>query len=101
MMEGIRVDREYLALEAIKRVGPGGHFLGDQHTLTHFRENWKPGITDRRTYDQWKARGATTMGQRAKQKVQQILESHQPQPLSAEVNEQIDRILTRIEPENS
>lgn len=97
MMEGIQVDKESLAIEAIKRVGPGGYFLDDQHTLTHFRENWKPGITDRNTYDTWKAKGASTMGQRAKQKIQDILENHQPQPLPAEIDEQIDKILTRAE----
>jgi trimethylamine--corrinoid protein Co-methyltransferase len=41
MMEGIRVDRQYLAADAVKRVGPGGHFLLDDHSLEHFRENWK------------------------------------------------------------
>ena len=38
MLEGVRMDREHLAVEAIKRVGPGGHFLQDDHTLNHFRD---------------------------------------------------------------
>jgi len=96
MMEGIQVDKEYLAVEAIKRVGPGGHFLDDDHTLTHFRENWRPGITDRRTYETWKAKGATTMGQRAKQKVKEILENYKPQPLPVDVDKQIDQIIGRF-----
>jgi trimethylamine--corrinoid protein Co-methyltransferase len=97
MMEGIRVDREYLAVDAIKRVGPGGHFLSDQHTLDHFRENWKPGITDRQTYKKWQAKGATTMCQRAKLKVKQILENHKPQPLRPEIDRQIDQIIARAD----
>jgi trimethylamine--corrinoid protein Co-methyltransferase len=97
MMEGIQVDKDYLAVEAIKRVGPGGYFLNDQHTLTHFREDWKPGITDRNTYDTWKAKGANTMGQRAKQKIQEILKYHKPEALSPEVNTQVDTILERVE----
>ncbi len=96
MMEGIRVDREYLAVEAIKRVGPGGHFLEDAHTMEHFRENWQPGITDRRTYDAWKAKGAATMGQRAKKKVQHILQQPKPQPLPAAVDARIEEILTGV-----
>jgi len=93
MMEGIRVDQEHLALDAIKRVGPGGHFLQDDHTLNHFRDNWKPGITDRSTHETWTAAGATTMGQRAKEKIKLILESHKPEPLDPEVDKEIDGIL--------
>jgi len=95
MMEGIPVDRENLAVEAIKRVGPGGHFLGDVHTLDHFRENWQPDLTDRRTYEDWQSRGAKSMGQLAKEKIKKIKESHQPQPLSPEVDAEIETVLER------
>jgi trimethylamine--corrinoid protein Co-methyltransferase len=96
MMEGIRVDRQYLAVDAVKRVGPGGHFLLDDHTLDHFRENWKPDLTDRKTYDTWKSQGATSMGQRAKQKIKTLLENHQPQPLPAEADAKIAKILASL-----
>ena len=95
MMEGIPVDRENLAVESIKRVGPGGHFLGDVHTLDHFRENWQPDLTDRRTYEDWQSRGAKSMGQLAKEKIKKIKESHQPQPLSPEVDAEIETVLER------
>ena len=65
MMEGIRVDKEHLAVDVVKRVGIGGHFLGDNHTFRHFKENWRPGITERKTYEKWIKDGGTTMGQRA------------------------------------
>ena len=97
MMEGIATDDESLGLEAIRRVGPGGNFLGDDHTFSHFRENWQPDLTDRRTVDDWKARGAFTMGQRAKEKIRQILDTHKPAPLSPQVREQMDRILGNAE----
>ena len=95
MMEGITVDKENLAVECVKRVGPGGHFLGDVHTLNHFRENWQPDLTDRRTYQDWQSRGAKSMGQLAKEKIKELKKSHQPQPLSPEVEAQIDKILKR------
>ncbi|MBW2706897.1 MAG: trimethylamine methyltransferase family protein, partial [Deltaproteobacteria bacterium] len=78
-----------------KRVGPGGHFLGDVHTLDHFRENWQPDLTDRRTYQDWQSRGAKSMGQLAKEKIKELKKSHQQQPLSPEVEAQIDKILKR------
>jgi trimethylamine--corrinoid protein Co-methyltransferase len=95
MMEGIPVDRENLAVEAIKRVGPGGHFLGDVHTLDHFRDNWQPDLTDRRTYQDWQSRGAKSMGQLAKEKIKELKERHQPQPLSPEVKAEIESVLER------
>jgi len=97
MMAGICVDREYLALEAIKRVGPGGHFLGDPHTLSHFRENWMPGLTDRRAYDEWAADGKTAMQDRAAEKVKILLATHQPEPLPDEINVRIDDIIQNAE----
>jgi len=97
LMEGIKVDREHIALDAIKRVGSGGHYLGDEHTFNHFRENWRPDITDRRTYEAWVENGATTMGQRAKAKVKHILENHIPEALPEAVNQAIDQIIKAAE----
>lgn len=97
MMEGIRVDKEHLAVEVIKRVGPGGHFLGDDHTFDHFRDNWEPDLTDRRTHDDWSKRGAKSMGQRAKEKIKKILDGHKPEALSAEVAAEIESVLERAE----
>jgi trimethylamine--corrinoid protein Co-methyltransferase len=98
MMDGIQVNAQTLAVEAIKRVGPGGNFLSDDHTLSHFRENWRPGITNRQTYDRWQAKGATSMGQRAKEKVRRILETHTPQSLPPEIETQIDELISRLSP---
>jgi len=95
MMEGIRVDKESLAVEVIKRVGPGGHFLGDDHTFEHFRENWEPDLTDRRTYEDWHSRGAKSMGQVAKEKIKRILDSHEPEALPADVENEIEKVLER------
>lgn len=97
LQQGIRVDKEYLAVEAIRRVGIGGHFLGDEHTFSHFRENWKPDLTDRNTYQTWLGSGGTSMGQRTKAKIRDILEKHNPQKLSPETDKAINRILGKAE----
>ena len=100
MMEGIRVDKEYLAVDCIKRVGPGGHFLGQDHTLNHFKENWQPDLTDRKTHEDWNSRGAKSMGQLAKEKIKGILKNHRPTPLPAEVDAEIERILEEAKSRN-
>ncbi len=96
LMEGIRVDREHLAVDVVKRIGPGGHFLQDDHTFRHFRENWAPDLTDRKTHATWEAEGGRSMGERAREKVAHILEHHRPEPLPEPVKAEIDRILERV-----
>ncbi|MEW6082391.1 MAG: trimethylamine methyltransferase family protein [Bacillota bacterium] len=79
IVRGIEVNDDTLAVDVIDRVGPGGHFLSEEHTLRHFKnQTWFPRLIDRNRYDQWAAMGATTMGERTKAKVQEILATHKP-----------------------
>ncbi len=45
---GVRVDNESLTLDLIKKVGPGGHFLNEEHTLANFKQIWYPNLFSRR-----------------------------------------------------
>ena len=77
VLSGIEVSEGSLGVDAIQRVGPGGHFLGDEHTLKYMRsECYEPQIADRRNREAWEDRGATTTRERASQRVQEILETH-------------------------
>jgi trimethylamine--corrinoid protein Co-methyltransferase len=95
-MEGVEVSEETLALDVIDGVGPGGHFLGEMHTVRHFRENWYPRLYDRRNRADWEAGGRLTLGDRARAQVQQILETHQPPPLDEAVSARLDAVLRRV-----
>jgi trimethylamine--corrinoid protein Co-methyltransferase len=97
IMGGIEVTEETMALDVIDRVGPGGHFLGEEHTRQHFRENWYPTLINRTTYDIWLEGGGLTYGQRAKARVREILESHQPQLLSDDVQAAVRAIVQRAD----
>ena len=44
---GIQVDDETVALDAIRRVGIGGNYLGQRHTRTHMKDVWRPRLLDR------------------------------------------------------
>lgn len=92
---GIEVSEETLAYDVIARVGPGGHFLGEDHTLNHFRENHYSKLIDRRKWENWFEAGAKTMEERLNEKVFWILENHEPKPLPADVVQELDRILAR------
>jgi trimethylamine--corrinoid protein Co-methyltransferase len=95
-MQGIRVDQETLALDVLDRVGPGGHFLGEEHTFKHFRsEHWAPKLFDRRYHSAWQADGSLTLGEKARMEVKRILEEHKVLELPQNVLQQMDDILTR------
>ncbi|SDG21863.1 trimethylamine methyltransferase family protein [Desulfosporosinus hippei] len=97
LLKGIDTDKESLGVEAIKRVGPGGNFLGDDHTAKHFRDNWFPDLSDFNNYENWTADGSKTMIDRARDRIKLILETHQPKPVSEEVKAQIEEILRKAQ----
>lgn len=92
---GISTDPDELAVEVIKKVGPGGHYLSQPHTLKNFRKHKRPELADRRSYEEWVADGAKTMLDKAKEKVARILNEHHCEPLPDEVLAELDRIIEK------
>jgi len=92
---GVPVDDETLALDVIDELGPTGDYLTHEHTLRHFKEPYYSKLADKGTYSQWVDRGATTMEERAARQVDEILDSHQPESLPADVQRDIKRVIER------
>ena len=90
-VRGIEINDETLALEAIDRVGPGGHYLMDKHTLRHMRtEHYFPSsVFDRQGRETWERAGASDAWARAKEIARRILAEHEPEPLDRHVDEWI------------
>jgi trimethylamine--corrinoid protein Co-methyltransferase len=95
-VEGIPVDRESLAVEAVERVahgGPGSMFLADDHTFQNFRKSlFMPRLLDRSRYDAWLQAGKTDLFERCKREAARLLKEHQVQPKPPEVLKEIDKI---------
>ena len=89
------VNEETLALDVIDEVGPHGDFLGTKHTMRHFKEDWYPELFDRKNVEEWTAAGSKTLRQRARERVDEILENHEPEPLPADVQEKVDAVVDR------
>ena len=86
MLRGIRVDEETLALDVIANVGPGGHFVGEEHTRRLLRqEHWLPRLIDRTNRETWEKDGAKTMDRRVREKVIDIIEQYEPDPLDEQL----------------
>jgi len=82
ILRGITVSEETLAVDVVADVGPGGHFIGKEHTRRHLRaEHWLPQLMDRAHRETWEKGGAKTMGQRVREKVIDILEHYEPPSL--------------------
>jgi trimethylamine--corrinoid protein Co-methyltransferase len=96
-LRGVQVSDETLALDVIAQAGPEGQYLNKEHTRKHFREMWHPHLLERDDYVTWEKKGGKTLGQRAAQRVAQILEEHRPEPLPEDVKGQLDRIVQRAE----
>ncbi len=93
LMKGIEVSDETLMVEEVDRVGPGGHFLDTEQTLSRFRDFWFPGLLDRSRRPEWEKAGSTTLGQRLNARVKDIINEHRPEPLEPGVKRQVQEIL--------
>ena len=84
------VNDETLALDAIRAVGPGGHFLGQKHTRQHMRESLVRGIT----HELDSSNQYRDPREVARERVRWILENHQPEPLEVARQHELTRILS-------
>ena len=98
-VQGIRVNDDTLALDVVKEIGPGGHYLMHQHTLEGMRSQSRPELIDRQMREVWEKAGATTAYERAVEKAKWILENHKPDPLSDDVLDKIRAIIDDTEKE--
>ncbi len=89
-VEGIRVDDDTLALEEIRKVGPGGHFVSSRHTRQNMRkEQFMPKLSDRDSRDAWQKAGAKDAWKRAAEISRSILDAEPASTIGADVRKQI------------
>jgi len=99
-IRGIEVNRESLALEVIEKVGPGGHYLDQDHTYDHFRsELWRPDLMVRSAYDEWQNEGAKDMAARIQEKLENIIKHHQAPSLPGKTLAALSKIKKKGEKE--
>jgi trimethylamine--corrinoid protein Co-methyltransferase len=99
-MRAVEVSDETLALDLIDAIGPLGSFLDSPHTRKHYRQYWyprTPELVERQKYAGWVAQGSTTLLERATQRVDEILATHEPDPLPDDMVQAIRAIVERAE----
>jgi trimethylamine---corrinoid protein Co-methyltransferase len=76
ILRGIPVLDDTKALDVIDHVGPGGHYLYEDHTYQRFKQEiWRPKLLDRLNWDNWKLEGCKRHGQRVHGRVLEILDA--------------------------
>ena len=75
-------------LDTIKGVGPGGHFLGCEHTMSRYENAFhSPILSDWRPYEFWYDAGAPDTAKRANAKWKELLEIYQEPPMDPGIRE--------------
>ena len=89
-------DDTALALDALREVGPGGHFLGCAHTQAHFKDAfWRSSVLDYRPFETWEDAGRPDTRTLAADRVRAALASYEAPPLDEGVREALDAYIAR------
>jgi trimethylamine--corrinoid protein Co-methyltransferase len=88
MAEGVDLTEGGQALDAIREVGPGSHYLGCQHTQANFQTAfYRSALADNNSFEQWEIEGEKRIEQRANALCRSWLESYEMPPLDPAIDE--------------
>jgi trimethylamine--corrinoid protein Co-methyltransferase len=85
-----------LALEAVREVGPAGHYFGTAHTLERFETAfYSPILSDWRNFETWQEAGSPTAYQKANIVWQKELAAYERPPMDPAIEEELDAFVAR------
>ncbi len=88
LLEGVDLSENGQAMDAIREVGPGVHFLGCNHTQNNFRDAfYLSPITDNNSYEQWQSEGSLDHSQRCNTRFKKLLQEYEAPAIDAAVDE--------------
>jgi trimethylamine--corrinoid protein Co-methyltransferase len=93
---GMDLSEKGQAMDALREVGPGGHFLGCAHTQANFESAFhQSSIADYASYEQWSLEGALTAEQRANRVWKRMLEDYVDPGLDPAIDEALQDFMNR------
>lgn len=95
--EGVAIDENAQAMDAIHEVGPGGHYLGCNHTQSNFKNAfWRSQVLDYKPFETWADEGGRDSVQFANARATRMLSEYEAPPLDPGIDEALkDYIATR------
>ncbi|MBN36137.1 MAG: methyltransferase [Rhodospirillaceae bacterium] len=95
-MQPITVNDEEIGIEAMRDVGPGGHFFGTQHTLDRYENAfYAPMLSDWRNFETWEEAGSPDAATRANKIWKQILADFEEPPLDPAIREELEAFVAQ------
>jgi len=94
IIESFNITDDLIGLDIIRQVGIGGTFLGTKQTRTLWQtEDYMPKVYDKTTYQEWKNTGKKTVIELAREKMEEILATHKPDPLTDQQERDVEKLL--------
>ena len=94
--KGIEMDTNAQAMDALREVGPGGHFLGCAHTQSNFKSAfWKSDLLDYKPFETWSDEGARDTQELARLRVETLLNTYQQPAIDPAVSEELAAYVAR------
>jgi trimethylamine--corrinoid protein Co-methyltransferase len=96
MLEPLKIDLDEVGLEAMREVGPGGHFFGCAHTMERYKTAfYEPFISDWQNSENWVLAGSKDATARATELWPKILEEFEPPAVDAAVKEALQAYMAK------
>ncbi len=94
--EGVDLSENGQAMDAIRQVGPGSHYLGCDHTQANFQTAfYRSNIADNNSYEQWLAEGEKRADQRANELARRWLETYEAPYLDPAIDESLKEFIAK------
>ncbi len=94
LAEGVANDENAQAMGAIAEVGPGGHYLGCEHTQSNFKDAfWRTDVFDYKPFETWDEEGARDTQALAAIRVKTLLANYQQPPLDPEIAAKLEQFI--------
>jgi len=96
MLRPLKIDLDEIGLDAIKEVGPGGHFFGCDHTMERYKTAfYEPFLSDWQNNENWQLAGAKDATTRATETWQKVLKEFEPPPTDPAIKEELDAFVRK------
>lgn len=96
LAQGVALDTNGQAMDAIREVGPGGHYLGCAHTQANFKTAfWRSDLLDYKPFETWAEEGSRDTMQLAAEKVKKQLADYQAPDLDAGIREGLEGFVAK------
>lgn len=93
---GVAIDENAQAMDALREVGPGGHYLGCAHTQANFKDAfWRSEVLDYKPYETWFEEGARDSSTLANVRVRKLLGQYEAPAMDPAVREAIEAFVAR------